>query len=100
MMISMKTISVIGLMAVLTLPVSASAQTVEITNIEMTTASGDVIRAGDSTGKMVTIYGGETGREVFNMLTRRASDESLSDRDRLIADLLQTILLNRWRALD
>ena len=56
----------------------------------------DVIRSGDSSGKMVPIVGGETGREILGVLLSRSSNEGLSAKDRLIADLLQQILINRW----
>lgn len=80
-------------------PINVAAQMVEISNVTMTTSDNQVITAGDATGKMVPIVGGETGREVFGVLTRMANDETLSMQKRTIADLLQTILLNRWREL-
>lgn len=58
-----------------------------------------VIRAGDSSGKMVSIYGGQQGRDVLHYFIDRSNDQTLTDRQRLIAGLLQQILINRWYEL-
>ena len=118
----MKILNIFILIAVTGLPLMTSANTnVSISEVQMTYTDSDgdshtktictdsdcgigdgaqplddVIRAGDSSGKMVPIVGGETGREVLGILSRRSSDDSLSAKDRLISDLLQQILINRW----
>lgn len=77
----------IGLLAALALP---GLVTAEATN---------VIRVNDESRKMVAIQGGETGRSLLNFLIDRSQNDSLSDRDRLVASLLETILINRWYEL-
>ena len=83
----------------LSAPIDALAAKLEVSNITVKTSDGNVITSGDSTGKMVPIYGGEEGRVVLNKLIARSSNPELSDRQQLIAELLEIILLNRWQEL-
>lgn len=69
-----------------------------VDDVEITTSEGDVIKIGDSSGKMVKIYGGEAGRYVLNELIRLSNDESLSAGKRFVAALMQERLLDIWRA--
>ena len=55
-----------------------------------------VIRAGDTTGKMVPIVGGDVGRQLLSILISRSNNESLSVRDQQLAQLMQRVLINRW----
>lgn len=64
-----------------------------ITPVEIST-DRTVIRADDESGKMTTIYGGESGQRVLDSLN------DLRVTSPVAADLLTTLLLNRWRTLN
>lgn len=89
----------IALILALSIPVMSFGATVEITNLVMTTRDGQVIHAGDATGKMVPIVGGKDGRKVLHVLLQRSHNEDLSDMQRVIAKVLTKMLIKRWHEL-